>query len=638
MFARVVLLKRLPRSLGIFDYQIPRTLKGSVNVGSLARVPFRGSETSGVVSAIRRTSAVPKSAVKPLLAVIRVEPYVRKEQLQLFAWIASYYHASPATIAKTFIPLPRRRRASGMRTRTVSLSPLEPPKLADRLRFYVPQLTASRRKWLIIYHFDRNILWLYLQMIKRIVQERKRALFLVPRLEQARALSATLSHKFRAEAVIMTGDLPQGALADAYERVRAGAPIVIGTQAAAIPPILKLDLVVLHDEESPLHARADQNPRIHLRRVAVELARLHQASLVLASRCPSAATSLAASFHRYRPLHLLPNRSLPPSLRIIDLQGEDGSNRRTLVSEQLQSVLAATMRKGKQMLLLSFHKGLASVTVCGDCGFLFACGQCDAPLRRSQTALHCPQGHGAQPVPTTCPHCRSVRLREQGVGGMQVASTLRERLPGLRVSELDEKADADHRTIRDADCVIAYAPGPWMTALPRLRASAVLFLDTLLTAPDYTAEERALQTLVTWQDRSWEAGAETLLCQTYLPSHRVLRAAASRHYREWYRAMLAERRQFAYPPFGHLIRLAVQRYDRSAAHREAERIHALLIRKLPPRASLTPPSVSRASSGRWVRVQMVLKSPVPPSHRAVDTLLETVPEDWIIEVDPESVR
>lgn len=85
-----------------FDYSIPEELQNRIVPGSRVSVPFRGREQAGFVIAFKDQPEV--AAVKPITNVLRAEPVLKDELLQLALWMSKYYCTPFHKVIKTIVP------------------------------------------------------------------------------------------------------------------------------------------------------------------------------------------------------------------------------------------------------------------------------------------------------------------------------------------------------------------------------------------------------------------------------------------------------------------------------------------------------------------------------------------------------
>src|SRR5438477_445033 len=76
-----------------FDYLPPNDIDlSTLSAGMRVRVPFGKRELVGIFMEITSTSSVALNKLKPIIAIIDLEPLLPKELLELCQWTADYYH------------------------------------------------------------------------------------------------------------------------------------------------------------------------------------------------------------------------------------------------------------------------------------------------------------------------------------------------------------------------------------------------------------------------------------------------------------------------------------------------------------------------------------------------------------------
>ena len=130
MVARVTLEIALRRE---FDYAIPESLAGRVEVGSRVRVPFGHRVVSGVVTDLVENSS--QTQLREIADVLGSRGLVTPKVLDLARWIAGYYCCPVEIALKSVLPEAVRREDAGWRERLhvhFLPQPPEPPKLTRR--------------------------------------------------------------------------------------------------------------------------------------------------------------------------------------------------------------------------------------------------------------------------------------------------------------------------------------------------------------------------------------------------------------------------------------------------------------------------------------------------------------------------
>jgi primosomal protein N' (replication factor Y) len=130
MIARVTLEIALRRE---FDYLVPASLEGRVEVGTRVKVPFGQREITGCITALPDSS--PHSNLRYISRVMGTQSLVTPNVLRLARWIGDYYCCAPETALKSVLPEAVRREKDGWKEQLhVWLqAPVEPaPKLTRR--------------------------------------------------------------------------------------------------------------------------------------------------------------------------------------------------------------------------------------------------------------------------------------------------------------------------------------------------------------------------------------------------------------------------------------------------------------------------------------------------------------------------
>lgn len=195
------------------------------------------------------------------------------------------------------------------------------------------------------------------------------------------------------------------------------------------------------------------------------------------------------------------------------------------------------------------------------------CPNCDVSLTyHSQTGeLCCHYCNYRTEVYSKCPECGSKFIRFFGQGTQKVEEEAAVFLPGVPIFRLDADATAapqKHREIieefrRTKPAVLV---GTQMLAkgldFPDVTLVGVIAADQILNMPDFRSRERAFQLLTQVAGRAGrrEKPGEVVI-QTYSPDDRSILHAARHDYPSFFWEEIAFRKERAYPPFAHILRI-----------------------------------------------------------------------------------
>jgi primosomal protein N' (replication factor Y) len=94
---------------------------------------------------------------------------------------------------------------------------------------------------------------------------------------------------------------------------------------------------------------------------------------------------------------------------------------------------------------------------------------------------------------------------------------------------------------------------------PRVTLVGVVNADVTLNLPDFRASERTFNLLTQVAGRAGrgEEGGEVII-QTYAPEHYAIQSASKHDYERFYREEIKSRKELAFPPYTHVVRLTVR--------------------------------------------------------------------------------
>jgi primosomal protein N' (replication factor Y) len=504
---------------------------------------------------------------------------------------------------------------------------------------------------------------IYLRAAAWCLRHGRSALVLVPEIALSSQVADRFAARFGDRVAVLHSALSDAERYAAWQGIAAGRhPVVVGPRSALFAPAADIGLIVLDEEHDPAY-KQDSAPRYHARAVAEQVARQSGAVLMLGSATPSVESFWRARQGEIRPL-ALPERVGPglfaangarestalelPRVEIVDMRLELHRGNTSLLSLPLQELLATTLRRGEQAILLLNRRGLATIVLCRACGTTLRCPYCDIPLvyHQDRERLLCHRCDYREGPRRDCPACGGP-LDYFGAGTQRVEAEARRHFTGARVLRWDQdavrRAGGSDRLLRqvergEVDIVV----GTQMVAkgfdLPRVTAIGVVNADTGLHLPDFRSGERTFSLLTQVAGRAGRRGpGSRVVVQSYTPEHYAIQAASRHDYEAFFAEEIDFRRRHRYPPFVRLARFLFRDRQDAVCARAAD----LLARKLARHArergvamdllGPAPAFVSRVRGDyQW---QVILRTP------DLEALLDGLPVDpgWVVDVDPQSL-
>jgi primosomal protein N' (replication factor Y) (superfamily II helicase) len=424
---------------------------------------------------------------------------------------------------------------------------------------------------------------IYLEAARAALDRGRGAIVLVPEIALTPQTMDRFRRRFGDSVALLHSRIPAGARYDEWRRLRSGeARICVGPRSAAFAPIADLGLIVI-DEEHDSSYKQESDPRYDAR----EVARRRAADAGAVLLCGTA-TPRPESWHELEHLELpsrVDGRALPP-VEIVDMRGGLPGP----LHPRTREAFVRVAREGGKAILLINRRGWSTHLTCRSCGHAWECPHCDVSLvLHRDEVLRCHHCGHAEPRPDTCPECSSVTIARVGSGTQRVEAELGEMLAPLEVFRLDSDTAArrDHgellQRFEAADSGVLV--GTQMVAkghdFPDVTLSVVLDADGALRLPDFRSEERtfALITQLAGRSGRGEEGGRVLVqaLATGAPSIRH----ATRHDSAGFLAEELERRRaLRYPPFSHLIEIALGGSDEVRVEGAAETVRELVADRL----------------------------------------------------------
>ena len=404
----------------------------------------------------------------------------------------------------------------------------------------------------------------YLQIIQGALDKGKTAILLVPEISLTPQMTERFIARFGEKVAILHSGLSNGEKYDEWRKVERGdAQVVVGARSAIFAPLKNLGVMII-DEEHEASYKQDSNPRYHAREVAILRAQYNQAALVLGSATPSLESRARAGKGVYQHL-ILTQRANPlariPEVQVIDFRDFIGQNDTSNFTPPLLEAIQDRLDKKEQVVLMLNRRGYSSFVMCGECGTVDTCPNCDISLtlHMDTKTMSCHYCGFSKGIPHVCPNCQSRSIRYYGTGTQKAYDELAELFPQARILRMDvdtTRRKGSHQVLLDqfgrgeADILL----GTQMIAkgldFPNVTLVGVLNADTALNLPDFRSSERTFQLLTQVAGRAGRAEkAGQVLIQSYNPEHYAIRFAKDQDYEGFYAYEMSIRRQLGYPPY-----------------------------------------------------------------------------------------
>lgn len=326
---------------------------------------------------------------------------------------------------------------------------------------------------------------------------------------------------------------------------------------------------------------------------------------------------------------------------LVDMRKDYVKNKKkfSVISSNLANLLEETNLR-KRTIIFSARRGIASNTVCEDCGSTVTCSRCSAPVvlhkGKKENVFVCHKCGNMRSAHERCATCTSWKLKPLGVGNERIRQEIENLFPNLNIYIINKDTANTHTKAKNIALEFYKTKGSVLIctemALPYLRKSvdyvAVASIDSLLSLPDPKVHERAFSLLL----RLRALAEKEFLMQTRQPELPLLTYILQGDIGGFYQSEIKDRKRFNYPPFTTLIKI-ISIGSRTQAITEMENVESKLSKvKLQIYPAFTPVVKGKYALNALIRVP---RNTWPDKKLLIQ--LRSLPPNITINVDPEHI-
>lgn len=481
---------------------------------------------------------------------------------------------------------------------------------------------------------------IYSQMMRETIEKGQQVLYLVPEISLTTQLTDRLRRLFGDKLLVYHSKFTDSERVDLWMRLlNTREPLIIlGARSAVFMPFSNLGLVVVDEEHESSYKQNEPAPRYNARDAAIVLASFWGAFTILGSATPSVETYYKACEGKYGLVELKERYSDAqlPEVRIVDMkaQRKQKLNKGSL-SQPLMQEINKSLGASRQAIIFQNRRGFAPMIQCRECGWTPKCLNCDVSLvyHKSTGLLRCHYcGHSVQ-LPTLCPACGLNGIEIFGYGTERIAEETLSVFPEAKISRMDLDTTRNknaHQQIIDefskhkTDILVGTQMVSKGLDFEKVDVVGVVNADTMLNYPDFRGNERAFNMLEQVSGRAGRHSKDgVVIIQTTNPKNEVLKHVVNHDYDGFYKEEIANRKQFAYPPFTRVINVFLKHRDSRIVDSMAVN-YVLQLRKIFGARVLGPekPYVSRVAN--WNIQTVMLKIESGASMQKVKAILRSV--------------
>lgn len=603
--------------------------------GTLLHVPVRNTSTPAIAWDCKDAQEE-KAQIKSLRYSIKVLKDTSGSRIFLPALmdavegLSTWYAGTPGSVLASLVPLSILRAKP--EAKVVDTSP-----------------THKGEKFVLQSDIDERIA-LYKSIIREEFAKKRSVLFILPSMQDIDLWSESIGRGIGDYTHTIHSGLPPKKYVTAWKEIIAPEHpvLILGTPQALAVPRTDIGTIIV-ERESASGYKAVFRPYLDYRKAAELVAESLGARLILGDQFLRMETL-------WREEHGELQAMVRPKFRIItsakselaDLSKKEqpATGNSTLFSPDLLDIIRSVGEKGGHMVILGARKGYSPQTVCGDCGTAVLCTHCSSPVvlyvegkgahTDKENIFLCHRCGEKRSAAERCRECNSWRLMPLGIGLDRAGEIIASEVPSVHVFRLDRDHINSHKDAKKAveefyrsssaillgtEMLLPYLDEP-------VEYGAILSLQSLLTIPDLTMEEKAFRLITTLRAKV----TTRFILQTRDMSLPWYEWALQGNLLEWYRHESASRSAFHYPPFSTIIKLTTKGTKEAVKKTMAE------VKELfePFAPVIFPGFVGKVRQEYRMHAMVSVPKGKWP-HAEILSLLTQLPAKVTVQVEPESL-
>jgi len=517
---------------------------------------------------------------KPIEKSFSNTPLLTNNQLKLAKWTSNYYAHPLGNIMKWFLP---KLSNKIKRYPKILEAPVDTVKLGAK---YIPKL--------IIYPTSKR----FEHYHKIILQNQGQILILTPDNISLETLTQELQHH---QPIIIHSGLKTSEFRKIWMKIKSGeAKLILGTRSSLFLPFQNLEHIIIEDESSEAYYSFETKPHYQTTKIAIKLAKLHKATLTLASNLPSInSLNILENRHLSLPAEFYPDTNNLKT-ELIEMPVEFYKGNKELLSIPAQKAITKALKNSQSIIIYINRRGESLYMSCRDCGYHLRDPKSGSLLtvhRVDTLSKKIPNYNETQILMShtsrkwfkmihKCPQCKSLNLKQGGIGIQKIQSMIQDLYPQTPNFILSSDTASDVNTQREIiNKFIHTKPAillstsmihKFLDIIPQT-ITIIPSAESLINFPDYSIQEKSIQTLTELIQHSKKTFIQTFTTwnrDEELPSH--IYNIINRPIAELWQQEYNNRKLYQYPPHYEIIAIHSQHSKRQLALNQALRIKTAL--------------------------------------------------------------
>ena len=347
--------------------------------------------------------------------------------------------------------------------------------------------------------------------------------------------------------------------------------LMLGTPPFLSIPKKDIGIIILEHENSNAY-RMIGWPHLDLRIFVEIYASKINAKFIMGDGMLRFETIGRKEIDNLNPLHPLSFRiDFEGEIYILGKNKEEKEKKFQIFKDQSIEEIKNTLKNKKSVFIFSLRKGLATQTLCKDCGDTVSCEKCGAPLvlymshqgkERMFVCNRCQKNMGGD---IACASCKSWNLIPLGIGTDTVYEEIEKFMstqidfPKIKIFKLDKEsaktAIGAKKIIEEFEknpgSILIGTEMAFFYLKEKVPLSIIASFDSLWSIPNFKMNEKIIQIILSTIDNT----IQKVIIQTKNENDPALLAIKSTNLLSFVREELEDRNKLSYPPFKRFIKI-----------------------------------------------------------------------------------
>lgn len=338
--------------------------------------------------------------------------------------------------------------------------------------------------------------------------------------------------------------------------------VLVTTHNGIFMPFNSLGAIIVIDEDNPNYIN-ENYPYYNAIDVLAKRAKMHDASIVLSSACPSISTYYKSINGEYNILNCFSNDI--SNRMIVDMKEEVLNGSSNIISNSLFNAISKALENKKQVMLLVSSKAYSNLIRCRECGHVVKCPKCNLSL-----TLYKEKGYAKC---NYCDYklynydecsCGSRDFINLGFGEERINEELKKMFKDARIlnvnADLMKTIEDYNKAINDieennVDIIIGTNILTKLIKNDNISVVGIIDADIYLNGTSHKANEYTYN-LISKINRN-----KNVYIQTYNKDNVIINLALNDNYDEYYQREINSRKLLEYEPFNEISRIVISGED-----------------------------------------------------------------------------